>query len=144
MQFFKFYSSNVDFFISSQVQLKEFNHNRKNKNIVINLIYLYIFFYPPYDFIGLWCLYLHLLCTGDGDKDGGSGDFWSSLLPGRHLEPAGLFHRHGWVSNCFMSAWALILNYHMLLQWLNCKSAKLSSFTHYVTGRIIYRIIMCK
>lgn len=51
---------------------------------------------------GLWCLHLHLLRIGDGGKDGGSWDLWPSLLPGRHLEQAGLLHRHGWVSNYVM------------------------------------------
>lgn len=48
---------------------------------------------------GFWCIHLHLLCTGNGGKDGGAWDLWPSLLPGRHVEQAGLLHRHGWVSN---------------------------------------------
>lgn len=47
---------------------------------------------------GLWCIHLHLLCIGDGCKDGGTWDLWPPLLPGRHLEQARLLHRHGWVS----------------------------------------------
>lgn len=48
--------------------------------------------------LGLRCVHLHLLCAGDGGEDGGSWDFRPPLLPGRHLEPAGLLHCHGWVS----------------------------------------------
>lgn len=100
------------------------------------LFFFYLFLLPPTCLLlGLRCIYLHLFCTGNGDKDGGSGDLWSSLLPGRHLEPTGLFHRHGWVSNCFMSAWALILNYRWLLEWMDSESVRLSTFTHCVTGQ---------
>lgn len=59
--------------------------------------------------IGLRCIHLHLLCIGDGGKDGGSWDLWPTLLPGRHLEQAGLLHCHGWVSNCFIMLTLILL-----------------------------------
>lgn len=58
--------------------------------------------------VGLRRIHLHLLCVGDGRKDGGSWDLWPSLLPGGHLEQAGLLHRHGWVST-HVVVFALIL-----------------------------------
>lgn len=56
-------------------------------------------FIPLSHLVGFWCIHLHLLCTGDGGKDGGPWNLWPSLLSGRHLEQAGFLHRHGWVSN---------------------------------------------
>lgn len=50
---------------------------------------------PP---AGLRRLHLHLLRPGDGGEDGGPGHLRPPLLPGRHLEPLGLLHRHGRVS----------------------------------------------
>lgn len=48
---------------------------------------------------GLRRLHLHLLRPGDGGEDGGPGHLRPPLLPGRHLEPPGLLHRHGRVSD---------------------------------------------
>lgn len=53
---------------------------------------------PVFHISGIRCLYLHLLCAGDGGEDAGSGDLRPSLLPWRYVEQAGLFHRHGRVS----------------------------------------------
>lgn len=46
---------------------------------------------------GIWWFHLHLLCHGNGLKDGGPGDLWQEMLPWRYLEPPGFLHCHGWV-----------------------------------------------
>lgn len=58
---------------------------------------------------GIWWFHLHLLCHGNGLKDGGPGDFWQEVLPWRYLEPPGFLHCHGWVGWLFLVLFVLCL-----------------------------------
>lgn len=63
-------------------------------NTVIQVSLYKDFISPSLYLLGIRCIYLYFLCTGDGGEDGGSGDLWPSLLSWRYLEQTGLFHRY--------------------------------------------------
>lgn len=56
-------------------------------------------FHPaPFPLAELRRFHLCLFCRGNDSQDDRAGDFREEMLPGRHLEPPGLLHRHRGVS----------------------------------------------
>lgn len=65
---------------------------------------------------GFWCIHLHLLCSGDGYKDGRPGNLWKTLLPRGHVEPTGFLYRHGRVRT-YCSIYAFCMSGKILVMY---------------------------